>query len=370
MEHRDEKKISDAHLANNGSSTGDAKAGVKAKDLPAENVNGTTGGGSGGGASGAGKVKGRAKEGKHRGKAKGKGGDDGGSKRHQQHRQQQHQHQQSPHPPTPQAQHQSQQTQLQTRGFKASAASSTHSRQSSSTAATATTNNTPQHHHGPPPSNDGTPTSNHSGFRRSPSTGVINGTPTGFNDGNRNSSDDVQELKSYSRIIQSQNARLAELERVNDDLERRLEIQAKQKMTLESELTAMERQWSMRYSELETERDAWKGAVEAERRRSSGLRDQISRKDRELHRMLQRKYDGGRDIRAGSQMGSNPPPVLSGKISPDPKLYPRQPHSSHNSHKRRDSKSPLDLLAETEGGGENQEAKRGSLGGLFDFFGM
>ena len=118
MEHRDEKKISDAHLANNGSSTGDAKAGVKAKDLPAENVNGTTGGGSGGGASGAGKVKGRAKEGKHRGKAKGKGGDDGGSKRHQQHRQQQHQHQQSPHPPTPQAQHQSQQTQLQTRGFK------------------------------------------------------------------------------------------------------------------------------------------------------------------------------------------------------------------------------------------------------------
>ena len=123
-------------------------------------------------------------------------------------------------------------------------------------------------------------------------------------------SDDVQELKSYSRIIQSQNARLAELERVNDDLERRLEIQAKQKMTLESELTAMERQWSMRYSELETERDAWKGAVEAERRRSSGLRDQISRKDRELHRMLQRKYDGGRDIRAGSQMGSNPPPVL------------------------------------------------------------
>jgi hypothetical protein len=177
-----------------------------------------------------------------------------------------------------------------------------------------------------------------------------------------------QELKSYSRIIQSQNARLAELERVNDDLERRLEIQAKQKMTLESELTAMERQWSMRYSELETERDAWKGAVEAERRRSTGLRDQISRKDRELHRMLQRKYDGSRGDRAGSLMGSNPPPVLSGKISPEIKLYPRQPHASH--HKRRDSKGPLDLLAETEGGGENHESKRGSLGGLFDFFGM
>lgn len=185
-------------------------------------------------------------------------------------------------------------------------------------------------------------------------------------------SDDVQELKSYSRIIQSQNARLAELERVNDDLERRLEIQAKQKMTLESELTAMERQWSVRYSELETERDAWKGAVEAERRRSAGLRDQISRKDRELHRMLQRKYDGGRDGRAGSQMGSNPPPVLSGKISPDPKSSSRHPPPSslgREGRQRRDGKSPLDLLAEPELL-ESHENKKGSLGVLFDFFGM
>jgi len=93
-------------------------------------------------------------------------------------------------------------------------------------------------------------------------------------------SDDVQELKSYSRIIQSQNARLSELERVNDDLERRLESQAKYKMEMEAEFSRMERLWGTRYNEISEERDAWKGAVEAERRRCKGLREQISRKDR------------------------------------------------------------------------------------------
>lgn len=111
MEHRDEKKISDTHLANQIPPTDAGKSKVKGKGLPAEHLDENSGESSSSSTTRTGRAKGRAREGK--GKAKGKGGDDSGSKRQQQQQQQQRR---QLHPP--QAQHQPQQNQLQTRGFQ------------------------------------------------------------------------------------------------------------------------------------------------------------------------------------------------------------------------------------------------------------
>jgi hypothetical protein len=102
-------------------------------------------------------------------------------------------------------------------------------------------------------------------------------------------SEEVQELKAYARIIENQNRRLAELERVHGDLEVRLEVQSNRRMELEKTLEDRERIWAEQTRELERDRDSWKDLVNVERAKNGKLMDQVVRKDQDIHRMLQRK---------------------------------------------------------------------------------
>lgn len=115
--------------------------------------------------------------------------------------------------------------------------------------------------------------------------GVVHPTPL-FE---RMASEEVQELKSYARIIETQNRRLADLERVHGDLETRLELLQQERMDMESTLEDRERHWSSQFSKLEDDRDKWKGVVQQEQRKNARLLDQVVRKDQDIHRMLQRK---------------------------------------------------------------------------------
>jgi hypothetical protein len=101
--------------------------------------------------------------------------------------------------------------------------------------------------------------------------------------------EEVQEIKSYVRIIENQSRRLSELERFHGDLEGRLELESRGRQQLESTLEAREREWAHKYSELESDRDHWKAVVQAEQTKNSRLIDQVVRKDQDIHRMLQRK---------------------------------------------------------------------------------
>lgn len=101
--------------------------------------------------------------------------------------------------------------------------------------------------------------------------------------------EEVQELKAYARIIESQQRRLAELELVHGDLEGRLEIEARARQQLEATLEAREREWTNRFKDLKTDRDHWKEVVNIEQTKNSRLIDQVVRKDQDIHRMLQRK---------------------------------------------------------------------------------
>ena len=102
-------------------------------------------------------------------------------------------------------------------------------------------------------------------------------------------SEEVQELKAYNRIIESQNRRLAELERVHGDLEVRLEVQSNRRLELEKTLEDRERTWAEEIHEIEQERDQQKDLVTAERSKNGRLMDQVVRKDQDIQRMLQRK---------------------------------------------------------------------------------
>lgn len=103
--------------------------------------------------------------------------------------------------------------------------------------------------------------------------------------------EEVQELKAYARIIESQNRRLAELEKVHGDLETRLELESRASQQLEATLEDRERQWSEKYAKLEKDRDHWKEVVQIEQTKNSRLIEQVVRKDQDIQKMLQRKYD-------------------------------------------------------------------------------
>ena len=101
--------------------------------------------------------------------------------------------------------------------------------------------------------------------------------------------EEVQELKAYARIIENQNRRLVELERIHGDLESRLELESRGRTQLEATLERRERDWAMKYHKLEKDRDQWKSVVSQEQVKNARLIDQVVRKDQDIHRMLQRK---------------------------------------------------------------------------------
>lgn len=101
--------------------------------------------------------------------------------------------------------------------------------------------------------------------------------------------EEVQELKAYARIIESQNRRLAELEKVHGDLENRLEQESTAKLQLEATLEERERQWNEKFASLQKDRDHWKEVVHIEQNKNSRLIEQVVRKDQDIQKMLQRK---------------------------------------------------------------------------------
>jgi len=101
--------------------------------------------------------------------------------------------------------------------------------------------------------------------------------------------EEVQELKSCLRMIENQQRRLDELERIHIDLESRLELESRGRSQLETTLEEREREWAAKFQQLEADRDHWKHLKEQEESKTKRLMLQLNRKDQDIHRMLQRK---------------------------------------------------------------------------------
>ncbi len=101
--------------------------------------------------------------------------------------------------------------------------------------------------------------------------------------------EDVQEIKTFTRLLENQGHKLAELETIHADLEQRLEIESTARQRLEKTLEERERKYEAMIEELETDRDHWKKLVEEETTKNSRLMDQVNKKEQDILQMVQRK---------------------------------------------------------------------------------
>jgi len=104
-------------------------------------------------------------------------------------------------------------------------------------------------------------------------------------------SEEVLELKEYARLVQTQEHQIASLQSIHSDLEARLELQTAERIHLESTLESKEVQWAERCRRLEEERDEWKEMVTKEQTKNERLLGFVHRKEKEIRRMIQRKYE-------------------------------------------------------------------------------
>eukprot|EP01033_Poteriospumella_lacustris_P010785 gene10785-7674_t len=111
--------------------------------------------------------------------------------------------------------------------------------------------------------------------------------------------DDFAELQQCRALLEQQHQRILKLEKINMDLEGRLEEQAKISNAVEAECIAIERKWSTKCEALEEEIGQWKRECEKEKQRGGQLREQLSRTERELYVILQRSYE----LRRGGPSG-------------------------------------------------------------------
>eukprot|EP00566_Odontella_aurita_P017328 CAMPEP_0113556758 /NCGR_PEP_ID=MMETSP0015_2-20120614/17422_1 /TAXON_ID=2838 /ORGANISM="Odontella" /LENGTH=260 /DNA_ID=CAMNT_0000458125 /DNA_START=652 /DNA_END=1434 /DNA_ORIENTATION=+ /assembly_acc=CAM_ASM_000160 len=181
-------------------------------------------------------------------------------------------------------------------------------------------------------------------------------------------SEEVQELKAYARIIESQNRRLAELEKVHGDLEVRLERQTNERVELETTLETREKEWASRCNALEKERDQWKKTVEDERVKNERLLDLVYRKDKEIHRMIQRKYDSAKNLSQQHNHGLTHSHRGDHGLKRNLSDKPHEKYSSERSLAPDRHKSPHEILAQS--GSVEAVRERNVTNSLLDFFGM
>jgi hypothetical protein len=125
----------------------------------------------------------------------------------------------------------------------------------------------------------------------------------------RMGTEEYAQLQDCRLIIDSLQQRVHDLERINLDLEFRLEDQAKQCMEVEKECVSIERSWKAKCTALEKEISNWKLQFEAQKLKGDRVREHLSRTERELYGILQRKYEliRGPGSRPTGPNASNPP---------------------------------------------------------------
>lgn len=181
--------------------------------------------------------------------------------------------------------------------------------------------------------------------------------------------EEVQELKTLARVIEKQNARLADLESQHRELQSRLEQETFDKLELERVLGEREREWAEKCARLEADRDTFKGEVKVEKEKNENWKAQVVRKEQDIRRMWQRKFDRGDphsySIRNARQVAAS----TDRQNSPGSSQANKPPSSGSTIEQQMlHHRSPQDYLA-TSGPVEAVRARNVS-NSLRDFFGM
>ena len=105
------------------------------------------------------------------------------------------------------------------------------------------------------------------------------------------------ELADTKGLLEAQARRQSDLEFVNEDLEHRLEQEAREKHQLEAHIARQDSRMQEERDKMQHEGLAWQKKLADEIRRREMIEERLRRAEKELYRMHQKKYDIERDIR-------------------------------------------------------------------------
>jgi len=114
----------------------------------------------------------------------------------------------------------------------------------------------------------------------------------------------IEENQQCKQKVEELNIRVHDLERINVDLEHRLEEQAKSTMETEKECVEIERKWEKKNQEIEEEVAKWQARFKNQETKTDRLREHLSRTEKELYSILQRKYELMRGPGRGGPAGA------------------------------------------------------------------
>eukprot|EP00605_Chrysophyceae_sp_TOSAG23-4_P003029 GSChrysophyteH1.ASY1.ANO1.3334.1 assembled CDS len=103
--------------------------------------------------------------------------------------------------------------------------------------------------------------------------------------------ENTDETLQLRQIIEALQNRVSDLERINLDLEHRLEDSAKQCMKVENDCVVVDQSWKIKTGELEKEISIWRQSFNSQKLKTDKLREHLSRTEKELYSILQRKYE-------------------------------------------------------------------------------
>lgn len=101
---------------------------------------------------------------------------------------------------------------------------------------------------------------------------------------------DYAELQDNRKMKEALQQKVSDLEKIIVDLERRLEEEAKLCVQVEKESTEIERAWKAKCAAMEQDVEEWKKKCHQQELKGDRLREHLSRTERELYGLLQRKY--------------------------------------------------------------------------------
>lgn len=109
--------------------------------------------------------------------------------------------------------------------------------------------------------------------------------------------DHMGELEECQRHLEQTKAALADSQRMNADLERRLENQGMQRMNLEAELNSAHQNHQVEIEKKNRVIEEWTKEADLLQQQNKRLRENMARLERELQGVLARKYDMREQIR-------------------------------------------------------------------------
>lgn len=106
---------------------------------------------------------------------------------------------------------------------------------------------------------------------------------------------DSSELEQNKKLLDEYQEEISELEAVNIDLERQLELQAKISLAIEKECLSSQRDWSARCKGLQNDIKRWKAECEARSAKGVALKRELENAQQELKTFYQRRRKVGNE---------------------------------------------------------------------------